>query len=64
LRHDLVMIGRLAVRPLPPAVRARLREPLAVVEAAMAAFDQASGAAILSRRPAPALAEVEAALTA
>ena len=63
LRHDLVMIGRLAVRPLPDLLLTRLHDPLTTVEAAMAAFERASGSAIMGRGPPPDLDAVEAALS-
>ena len=61
LRHDLVMIGRAAVAPLPQALQARL-EPLTDVAAALADFLRASGAAFLARRLPPRIDGVESAL--
>jgi uncharacterized membrane protein YccC len=61
LRHDLVMIGRAAVAPLPEALQARLG-PLTQVAAAIGEFLRASGAALLARRLPPRLDGVESAL--
>jgi hypothetical protein len=61
LRHDLVMIGRAAVAPLPEALQARL-DPLTDVAAAIGEFLHASGAALLARRLPPRLDRVESAL--
>jgi len=62
LRHDLVMIGRSAVRPLPEALQARLASPLAHAGAALGDYLRASGAALLARRPPPSLDGVASAL--
>ena len=64
LRHDLVMIGRAAISPLPEAVGTRLQSPLARVGAAFADYLRASGAALRARRGPPALTAVESALEA
>ena len=61
LRHDLVIIGRAAVSPLPEALQARL-DPLTQVATAMGDFLRASGAALLARRLPPRLDGVESAL--
>ena len=61
LRHDLVMIGRAAVAPLPQSLQARL-DPLADVALAIGDFLRASGAALLARRLPPRLDDVESAL--
>jgi uncharacterized membrane protein YccC len=61
LRHDLVMIGRAAVTPLPQALQARL-DPLGDVATAIGDFLPASGAALLARRVPPGLDDVESAL--
>jgi uncharacterized membrane protein YccC len=61
LRHDLVMIGRAAVAPLPQALQARL-DPLTDVASAIGDFLRASGAALLARRLPPRLNSVESAL--
>jgi hypothetical protein len=64
LRHDLVMIGRVAVVKLPQSYGPRLRGPLVRVETAIVTYLQASGAAIRARQPPPAMREVDAALDA
>jgi len=64
LRHDLVMIGRAAISPLPEAVGVRLRSPLAGAGLAFADYLRASAAALLVRRGPPALDAVESALDA
>jgi len=61
LRHDVVMIGRATVAPLPEALQTRL-DPLAEVAAAVGDFLRASGAALLARRPAPGLDRLESSL--
>ena len=61
LRHDLVIIGRAAVSPLPEALQARL-DPLTQVATAIGDFLRASGAALLARRLPPRLDGVESAL--
>ena len=50
LRHDLVMIGRATVVPLPADVQARLAAPLARVSETMAAYLRAIAAALRTRR--------------
>jgi hypothetical protein len=62
LRHDLVLIGRAAVVPLPEPILKQLREPLAKVVEAAAGYLRACGAALIARRGAPALAAFDAAL--
>jgi len=64
LRHDLVMIGRAAVVPMPEAFRTRLQAPLARAGADAADYMRASGSALLARRDPPALEPLEAALDA
>ena len=64
LRHDLVMIGRVAVGPLPEAIGARLQSPLARVGAAFADYLRASAAALPAGRGPPPLSAVESALEA
>jgi uncharacterized membrane protein YccC len=64
LRHDIVMIGRTAISPLPEAFRGRLELPLAQVGRAFTGYLRASGAALQAERtPAPPSA-VESALDA
>lgn len=62
LRHDLVMIGRASVRPLPPAFLDRLGGPISELSESAADYLRASGAALARRRAAPSLARFEAAL--
>ena len=46
LRHDLVMIGRVAISPLPEAFGMRLESPLAHAGVAFADYLRATGAAL------------------
>jgi uncharacterized membrane protein YccC len=62
LRHDLVIIGRVAGSPLPEAFRARLDAPLDHSGAAFADYLRASGAALLAHRGPPSLNAVNMAL--
>jgi uncharacterized membrane protein YccC len=62
LRHDLVMIGRAAGAPLPEALAARLRDPIARVATTTAAHLRASGAALRARQGPPPFTSVEQAL--
>jgi uncharacterized membrane protein YccC len=64
LRHDLVMIGRATVVPLPADLQARLAAPLARVSETMAAYLRAIAAALRTGRGAPAIWPVQAALQA
>jgi uncharacterized membrane protein YccC len=64
LRHDLVMIGRAGIVPLPDAVAARLGPPLSRLGASASEYLRASAAALAARRPPPLLGETEAALAA
>ncbi len=64
LRHDLVMIGRAAIHPLPETLRSRLSSPLQQVGAALADDLRASGAALRATRQPPSLEAVETALAA
>jgi hypothetical protein len=64
LRHDLVMMGRAALAPLPQPLRAPLSEPLNRVAASAAEYLRASATALrLGGGPAP-LDAFEAALHA
>lgn len=54
LRHDLVMLGRAAGMPLPPAIHADTLAPLGAVGRAVGGHLQSAAEAILQRRPAPA----------
>lgn len=64
LRHDLVMIGRAAVTPLPEAIGARLESPLTHAGVALADYLRASAAALLARRGPPSLYAVDSTLEA
>ncbi len=64
LRHDLVMIGRAAIAPLPEALRARLETPLAQAGTAFADYLRASGAALRAGRRPPPLTAVASAVDA
>jgi uncharacterized membrane protein YccC len=64
LRHDLVMIGRATVVPLPEQCRARLGQLLERVGESAATYLRANSAALMARRgPAP-MEEFDAALNA
>jgi uncharacterized membrane protein YccC len=62
LRHDLVMIGRAAVVPLPEEFQARLGAPLARFRAAASEYLRLSSAALTSRGSPPPLDAVDEAL--
>ena len=62
LRHDIIMIGRAALSPLPGAFLPRLRPHLTRISEACADYLHASGAALSGWQAAPALDAVEAAL--
>ena len=64
LRHDLVILGRAGIKPLPDALLARLSEPLTKVGAAASAFLNDSAAALGQRNAPPPLDAYEAALFA
>jgi len=64
LRHDLVIIHRATVDPLPEPIRTRLAPALARVSEAAATFLRETGAALAERRQPPDLAPVEAAIGA
>lgn len=64
LRHDLVMIGRATVVPLPAELQKRLAGPLARVSAAMATYLRAIAEALRSGTGAPAIWPVQVALQA
>ena len=64
LRHDLVMIGRAAINPVPDALMTRLASPLEQVGVAFSEYLRASGAALEAGRQPPPLAAAEAALDA
>jgi len=62
LRHDLVIIGRAAVTPLPEALLTPLAPALARVEESAATYLRESAAALASRRSPPPIDDVTAAL--
>ena len=64
LRHDIVIIGRAAVVPMPAAIAARLAGPLEQVAAAFTDYMRTSATALRTHGPAPALGDVRAALDA
>ena len=64
LRHDLVMIGRATVVPLPAGLQARLAAPLARVSETMAAYLRAIAEALRTGVGAPAIWPVQTALQA
>jgi hypothetical protein len=64
LRHDLVMIGRATVVPLPAELQQRLAGPLARVSAAMVSYLRAIAEALRSGTGAPAIWPVQVALQA
>ncbi|MEH2473420.1 hypothetical protein V1281_005394 [Nitrobacteraceae bacterium AZCC 2161] len=64
LRHDLVMIGRATVVPLPSELQKRLAGPLARVSAAMVAYLRAIAVALRTGTGAPAIWPVQVALQA
>ena len=64
LRHDLVMIGRAAIDPLPEVFRTRLESPLQQVGVALADCLRASGAALEAGRGPPSLKAVDMAIAA
>lgn len=64
LRHDLVMIGRASVMPLPAELQGRLSAPLAGVTDAIACYLRASAAALRSKMLPPAILPIQIALQA
>jgi uncharacterized membrane protein YccC len=62
LRHDLVMIGRASVVPLPSGLQARLAGPLAKLSDAIAAYLRSSAAALRTGGPSAAIGPVHLAL--
>ncbi|SFK70914.1 Fusaric acid resistance protein family protein [Methylocapsa palsarum] len=62
LRHDLIIIGRTAVDPLPDIVRKRLAESVAAASAAGAEFLNQSAAAVRDRVTPPSPGAYETAL--
>jgi len=64
LRHDLVMIGRASVVPLPVELQQRLAAPLARVTDAIVGYLRASAAALRGGMLPPAILPVQSALQA
>lgn len=64
LRHDLVIVGRAAVEPLPQTLQTRLAPPLAQVGAAASAYLRESAAALTRRALPPPLEAANAAFAA
>jgi uncharacterized membrane protein YccC len=64
LRHDLVMIGRASVIPLPPNLQQRLAGPVTRVSESIAAYLRASAATLRTGARAPAIEPLEAELEA
>jgi uncharacterized membrane protein YccC len=62
LRHDLVMIGRAAIEPLPETFQTRLGSALTSVTDAGATYLHESAISLLARRDAPALDSFERAM--
>lgn len=62
LRHDLVMVGRAAVVPLPESLQERLGPSLRTFRQAATDYLATGAAALVSRRDPPPLDDVEAAL--
>jgi uncharacterized membrane protein YccC len=64
LRHDIVIIGRASVVPLPVELQTRLAAPLAAVSGATTEYLKSIAAALRSGRGAPAIWPVQSALEA
>ncbi len=62
LRHDLVMVGRAAIVPLPDALEPALAAPVEAVGRHAASFLRACGSALSARKGPPPLEPFEAAL--
>jgi uncharacterized membrane protein YccC len=62
LRHDVVMIGRASVVPLPPDLQARLAAPLAGVSDAIVGYLRAAAEALRAAARPPVIAPVDDAL--
>jgi len=64
LRHDVVMIGRATVTPLPINLQARLAQPLARLSETMSGYLKSSAEALRRGAGAPAILPVQVALEA
>jgi len=62
LRHDVVMIGRASLVPLPPALQVRLAAPLADVSGAIVGYLRSVAGALRAAGVPPAIAPVDDAL--
>jgi hypothetical protein len=62
LRHDIIIVGRAAMAPMPDTFLPRLEPCLAGVSESVADYFRASAAALSGRQAPPALDAVEAAL--
>jgi len=62
LRHDVVMIGRASLVPLPPALQVRLAAPLADVSGAIVGYLHSVAGALRAAGVPPAIAPVDDAL--
>lgn len=62
LRHDLVMIGRASVAPLPSDLQARLAGPLAEINGTFVAYLHSVAAALRVRADSPASSPIDLAL--
>ena len=62
LRHDLVMIGRASVAPLPSDLQARLAGPLAEIDDTFVAYLRSVAAALRARAVSPASSPIDVAL--
>jgi uncharacterized membrane protein YccC len=61
LRHDLVIVGRAAVNPLPPDLQPRLAPPLEHLVAAVSEYLRGCAVALMARAAAPPLDAADAA---
>lgn len=62
LRHDLVMIGRANVEPLPDDIRERISAPLSAVQQTMSAHLRNAAASLRLKRPGPVAEDIQTAL--
>jgi uncharacterized membrane protein YccC len=62
LRHDLVMIGRASVAPLPSGLQARLAGPLAEINDTIVTYLSSVAAALRARAACPASSPIDVAL--
>jgi uncharacterized membrane protein YccC len=62
LRHDLVMVGRASVMPLPSDLQARLAAPLAKVSDAIVSYLRSAAAVLRTAAGSPSASPIDAAL--